>query len=374
MRTLQWIGFWLSLGVFGLVVACQSTKSPDTVSPAPPVTTTPGSTSGVVYQATPLAFTKPANFPDVSYDLSKNPLTQQGVDLGRQLFYDGSLSSNGLISCAFCHIQGAAFAHFDHALSHGVGDKNGPRNVPGLQNLAWRSSFFWDGGIKDLDLLPISPIENPVEMGEKMSNVLARVQKSNKYPALFKAAFGSDSVTSEHFLKALSQFMLTLVSANTKYDHYVRKEAGGELTAQELNGLSLFKQNCAGCHATDFFTDQSFRNNGLPVNANVVPEDLGRYQVTLVETDKRKFRVPSLRNIDRTQYYMHDGRFATLEQVLNHYATGVTDNPALDPLLKQNGKLGLALSAQDQQDIIVFLRNALSDPGYVNDPRFRDPK
>ncbi len=369
MRTFQKVGLWASVALFGLAVACQSGQTASDVQPAPPTTTTPGSNTGVTYQATPLTFTKPANFPDMVYDLSKNPLTVEGVELGRTLFYDVTLSSNGLISCAFCHIQGSAFSHTDHPLSHGVGDKNGPRNVPGVQNVAWRTSFFWDGGIKDLDLLPIAPIENPVEMGERMPNVLARVQNSNKYPSLFNAAFGSTEVTSERFLKALSQFMVTMVSANSKYDHYVRKEAGGDMTAQELRGLTLFKQNCASCHSGELFTDQSFRNNGLAVNANVVPEDLGRYQVTLNEVDKRKFRVPSLRNFQLTMPYMHDGRFATPEQVLNHYATGVVDNPALDPILKQNGKVGITLSAQDQQDIITFLYT-LTDPTYTRDARF----
>ncbi|MDB5240516.1 MAG: cytochrome-c peroxidase [Spirosoma sp.] len=369
MRTLQPIALWVSLGLFGLAVACQSGPSTDNVSPTAPNTTIPGSSTGITYQSTPLNFTKPANFPDPVYDLAKNPLTAEGVDLGRMLFYDVTLSSNGLISCAFCHIQGSAFSHTDHPLSHGVGDKNGPRNVPAVQNVAWDNHFFWDGGIKDLDLLPIAPIENPVEMGERMPNVLARLQNSNKYPALFLAAFGSKEITSERFLKALSQFMITMVSANTKYDHYVRKEAGGDMTAQELQGLTLFKQNCATCHAGELFTDQNFRNNGLGVNPNVVPEDLGRYQVTLNEADKRKFRVPSLRNVARTQPYMHDGRFSTLEQVIKHYATGVVDNPSLDPLLKKNGQVGIPLSTQDQEAIIAFLYT-LTDFSYVNDPRF----
>ncbi len=369
MRTLQTIGLWASVSLFGAAVACQSGSSTGDVSPTAPATTTPGSSTGVTYQATPLTFTKPANFPNLTYDVSKNPLTVEGVELGRTLFYDVTLSSNGLISCAFCHIQGAAFSHTDHALSHGVGDKNGIRNVPAVQNMAWRNHFFWDGGITDLDLLPIAPIENPVEMDERMPNVLARVQTNDKYLLLFKRAFGSEEVTSERFLKALSQFMVTMVSANSKYDHYVRKEAGGEMNAQELRGLTLFKQNCAGCHAGELFTDQSFRNNGLAVSAVVVPEDLGRYRVTLNDADKRKFRVPSLRNIAFTLPYMHDGRFASLEKVLNHYASGMVDNPALDPLLKPNGAPALALSAQDQQDIIVFLQT-LTDFDYLRDPRF----
>lgn len=371
MRTLQRIGLWVSVGAFGLAVACQSGQKSDAIEPTPPTVTTPGSNTGVTYNTTPVAFSQPANFPsELAYDLSKNPLTYEGIALGKALFYDVTLSSNGIISCAFCHIQGSAFAHTDHALSHGIGDKNGPRNVPGLQNLAWRTSFFWDGGIKDLDLLPIAPIENAVEMGERMPNVLNKVRQSSKYPSLFKDAFGSDSITSERFLKALSQFMLTMVSANSPYDHYVRKESGGTLTDQQVHGLTLFTQKCSGCHAGPLFTDQRFRNNGLAVNPNVVPEDLGRYQVTLNDDDKRKFRVPSLRNVARTLPYMHDGRFATLEQVLNHYATGVQNTAALDPLLKQNGQVGIPMTAQEQQDIIAFLQT-LTDLQYVTNRIFQ---
>jgi cytochrome c peroxidase len=366
MQLWQRIGLGWSIGLFALVVACQSGKpGVDPVEPAPePPTTTPA------YQTTPYPWQKPANFPDPIYDFTKNPLTYEGVALGKTLFNDGMLSRDGAITCAFCHTPEAAFAHTDHVLSHGINDQLGPRNGLNIQNVAWNKAFFWDGGIHDLDLLPIAPIQNPVEMGDTLTHVLAKVQASSKYSSLFYKAFGSTDVTQERFLKALSQFLLTLVSAESKYDKYVRKESGGELTGQELNGLTIFKANCASCHAGELFTDQSYRNNGLLPNPNAAKPDLGRYSITLIESDKNKFRVPSLRNIAVTLPYMHDGRFATLEAVVNHYATGVADNTSLDPLLKANGKLGISLTQQEQQDVVAFLRT-LTDNTFLTNKAFR---
>ena len=362
MRHWQRIGLLSSMVVFGLAVSCQKNETADPTKPDEP--------GPVQYQTTPYPWQKPANFPEPVYNFENNPLTYEGVALGKALFFDGMLSHDGTITCAFCHIPEAAFAHTDHILSHGIRDQLGPRNGLGIQNVAWNPAFFWDGGVHDLDLLPISPIQNPVEMGDTLTHVLDKVRKSAKYTPLFKAAFGTEDVTQERFLKALSQYLLTLVSANSKYDKYVRKESGGELTAQEANGLALFKQNCASCHAGDLFTDQSYRNNGLLPNPNAAKPDLGRYSITLNESDKNKFRVPSLRNIASTSPYMHDGRFATLDAVLNHYATGVNDNPALDPLLKTGTKLGLPLTKQEQQDIIAFLYT-LTDYQFISDRRFK---
>jgi cytochrome c peroxidase len=344
-------------------VGCQ-TQTGD--SPTPVVPSTPIS-KPVEYKTTPYPWTKPANFPDPIYNFSANPLTYEGVGLGKMLFYDSRLSKNGTISCGFCHQPDVAFAHTDHMLSHGINDKIGPRNTPGLQNLAWSRDFFWDGGVVDLDLLPIAPIQNPLEMGDSLANVLQKVNNDPNYKNRFKTAFGSDNVTSALFLKALSQFMLTLVSANSKYDKFIRKE-GVELTEQEARGLQLFRANCAGCHKGELFTDGQFRNNGLLPNPNVAVPDPGRAGITLRAEDTNKFRVPSLRNITMTPHYMHDGRFRDLEQVLNHYATGVQDSPALDPLLKRNGQPGLQLTKQEQKDIVSFLYT-LTDYDYINDRR-----
>lgn len=364
MHGWKWIGLWGSIVLFGMVASCQSDGDSGGVTPVPPEPTRP-----VEYQTTPYPWKKPANFPEPVYNFAKNPLTLEGVALGRALFHDDLLSVNGTVSCAFCHQQGSAFAHTDHALSHGINDKIGTRNNLGLQNVAFYKTFFWDGGVADLDLLPIAPIENPVEMGHSMPKLLESIRQSPKYRPMFLSAFGTDSITSERFLKALSQFMLTMVSANSRYDKYARKEAGGDLTPDELAGLTLFQQKCSTCHAGELFTDQSFRNNGLSRAAN---QDEGRYLITLRPEDKFTFKVPSLRNVERTPPYMHDGRFWTLDDVLNHYSSGIQNVPELDPALRTGGNSGAPLTATEKKQIIAFLRT-LTDLDYISDKRLSAP-
>ncbi|CCH02276.1 cytochrome c peroxidase [Fibrella aestuarina BUZ 2] len=358
MRGWQGIGLAVSVALWGWVVGCKQTPTTEPVKPEPPVTPSTG---------TPLNWQKPANFPDPTYDFANNPLTKEGVLLGRTLFYDALLSKDGTISCAFCHSPFTGFSHTDHPLSHGIRDQTGTRNVPGIQNLAWRNTFFWDGGIIDLDLLPIAPIQNPIEMDETFPNVLTKVRTSGRYRPLFRAAFGSDSISSDRFLKALSQFMLTMVSSNSTYDKVARKEGGAALTEAAQRGLTLFQQKCASCHKEPFFTDQGFRNNGLPQLATAKIDDKGRYAITAQDADLYKFRVPSLRNVEFTPPYMHDGRFSSLQQVLRHYATGVQDSPYLDPLLKQNGQVGIPMTVQEQNDIISFLYT-LTDYTFLQNP------
>lgn len=311
----------------------------------------------------------PANFPNPTYDFSKNPITPAGFELGKLLFYDGQLSRDGTFSCGSCHIQASAFSHHGHDLSHGIDDQLGSRNAPGLQNLAWMNSFFWDGNVHDLDAFPQSPIENPVEMDEKVDNVIEKIKSSKTYPALFKKAFGTEEINKERFLKAIAQFQVALISANSRYDKYVRGETGGTLTNDEKEGLALFKQNCATCHAGELFTDNSFRNNGLELYFR--ESDTGRFKVTNLETDKYKFKVPSLRNVALTGPYMHDGRYLNLQGVLDHYTNEVTATPNLDPLMQQNNHLGFVLSADDKLKIIAFL-NTLTDQEFTKDARFAE--
>jgi cytochrome c peroxidase len=312
-------------------------------------------------------FAVPSNFPNPVYDFSKNPITKEGFELGKTLFYDGDLSRDGTISCAECHNQAYAFTHHGHDISHGIDNLRGIRNAPPIQNMAFQKEFFWDGGVFDLDLFSIAPIENPVEMDEKIGNVLEKLRKKEKYASLFQKAYGSKEITTERFLKALSQFMNTLVSADSRYDKYSRKEAGGVLNEEETAGLAIFKQKCASCHAGELFTDQSYRNNGLPIyNA----EDTGRHRITQNLEDKYKFKVPSLRNIAVTAPYMHDGRFYTLDAVLNHYTEGMIDSPTLDNSLKNNQKLGIALSSDEKTKIIAFLKT-LTDEEFLKDVRFQ---
>ncbi|GAB2783756.1 cytochrome c peroxidase [Rhabdobacter roseus] len=312
-----------------------------------------------------MAFEVPANFPAPTYDFSRNPITQDGFELGKALFNDPILSRDLTISCAECHTQPHGFTHHGHDVSHGIDNRKGTRNSLPIQNMAWESEFFWDGGVGDLDFVPIVPIENPVEMDENTGNVLEKLRQTRRYPLLFKKAFGSEEITSQRFLKALSQFMLTLVSANSRYDKYVRQE-GEVLTQEERAGLALFKQNCASCHAGELFTDKSYRNNGLTLQGT---PDEGRYLITANPADKYRFRVPSLRNVAVTAPYMHDGRFYTLEAVLDHYASGVQDTPNLDPLLQQNGRRGIPLTAQEKAQLVAFL-GTLTDTDFLTDKRF----
>lgn len=315
----------------------------------------------------PALFTIPSNFPKPTYDFSKNPLTKEGIELGKTLFYDAALSKDNSISCGSCHQQSAGFTQHGHALSHGVGDHFTKRNSMPLANLAWGNSFGWDGGVHDLDLFAVSPITNPVEMDESLANVLEKLRYSSNYPQLFEKAFGTDEINTERFLKALSQFMLTMVSANSRYDKYIRYE-GVELSPAEIQGMEIFKEKCSSCHSGQLFTDFKLRNNGLKLARN---DDTGRFEVTQTDEDKFKFKVPSLRNLTSTAPYMHDGRFTTLEEVLDHYASSVENSPTLDPILNQNGTLGIALTTDEKQKIITFLKT-LDDDDFLSDNRFSE--
>lgn len=308
-------------------------------------------------------FQKPQNFPQPSYHFSTNPVTKEGFELGRKLFYDRILSANNTISCGSCHIQTSAFTHHGHSLSHGIFDSMGIRNSPPVMNLAWNTSFMWDGGIADLDLQAIAPITNHVEMGETMAEVLQKLRSSSIYPTLFKKAYGSEEITTSNFLKSLSQFMLMCISSNSKYDSVMRKQ-GAAFTADEQAGYMLVKQKCTPCHQEPLFTDYSFRNNGSVSGVN----DLGRYLITQNNADKYRFKVPSLRNLAYTAPYMHDGRFFTLDVVFDHYASQVQATPNLDAQLQN----GIALSADERQKILAFLAT-LNDRAFLLDKRFSEP-
>lgn len=317
----------------------------------------------------PLAFNVPSNFPKMVYNIEQNKPTQKGFELGRKLFYDGRLSQDGIVSCGFCHIQADAFTHHGHSVSHGVNNEIGTRNATPIQNLAFQSSFMYDGAVSHLDLQPVIPLTSEIEMNADLNAVLAMMKGDKEYQKLFGQAFKDKTINTENMLKALSQFMVMMVSSNSKFDKYRRNESGGTLSADELSGYNLFQAKCASCHATDLMSDHSFRNNGLAVNPRI--NDVGRYRVTNLITDYYKFKVQSLRNIAVTAPYMHDGRFGTLEAVLNHYDSGVVDSNTLDPLLKQNGKLGIPLTNTEKQQIIAFLKT-LTDNQYLTDKRFSE--
>jgi cytochrome c peroxidase len=314
-----------------------------------------------------LDFVVPANFPPVVQDIDNNYPTQKGFELGRKLFYDGRLSADGTVSCSFCHEQATAFTHHGHELSHGINDLEGIRNAPSIQNMAFQDNYFYDGASNSIQMLSIVPIHNPVEMNETLEGIAVKLKQDEGYVKLFNEAFEDQQISSGNILKALGQFMTMMVSANSRYDRYVRNEPGGTMNDIELRGLQLFRQNCATCHATDLFTDDSFRNNGLPPNANL--NDKGREVVTGFTTDRYKFKVPSLRNVKLTAPYMHDGRFGSLQSVLNFYTTGVRQSETLDPELQKNGSLGIQLSQDEKQAIIAFLET-LTDEEYIRNPLF----
>jgi cytochrome c peroxidase len=312
-------------------------------------------------------FVVPSNFPALAQDIEMNYPTEKGFELGRKLFYDGRLSADGTISCSFCHEQGYAFTHHGHDFSHGINDQIGIRNAPAVQNMIFQEEYFYDGASNSLEMLAIVPIHNPVEMAETLEAITAKLQQDAAYVKLYKQAFEDGQVSTGNTLKALGQFMTMMVSANSRYDKYVRNEPGGGLTDQELQGRALFQDKCAACHKTDLFTDSAFRNNGLPPNPNL--DDHGREVVTGFPADRYKFKVPSLRNVALTAPYMHDGRFGSLESVLNFYSNGVKQSETLDPLLQQNGTPGIALTAEEKAAIIAFLKT-LTDTDYVNNPLF----
>lgn len=305
------------------------------------------------------SFQKPANFPEPVYRFADNEMTKEKFELGRKLFYEPRLSRNNTVSCGGCHIQSSAFTHHGHDVSHGIDDRLGSRNSPAIMNLAWNPAFMWDGGIFDLDLQPIAPITNHEEMDETVENVITKLKAHPAYPGLFKKAFGTEDITTARMMKALSQFMLMCISSNSTYDKVMRKE-GQSFSAEEQQGYELFVQKCGTCHKEPLFTDNSFRNNGIAIGLN---NDKGRYGVTLNQADQYKFKVPSLRNVELTAPYMHDGRFYTLDAVIDHYRNNVQATPNLDPLLN-NGSLGIAITDSEKAKLIAFLKT-LTDRAFI---------
>lgn len=310
-------------------------------------------------------FSVPKGWPTPFYDFKKNPLTERKVELGRKLFYDPILSRDGTISCSSCHLQYTAFTHIDHNLSHGIEGKIGTRNSPALMNLAWSKTLMWDGAVNHLDMLALAPISNPLEMDESISHITQKLQQTQPYPMLFKKAFGSSAITGEFVLKSLSQFLLTLVSANSKYDKVMSGEE--TFTEKEANGYTTYKNFCAECHTEPLFTNQEFENNGLAVDKTI--NDIGLMKTSGQRSDSLKFKVPTLRNVEFSYPYMHDGRFKTLNHVLNNYIRGIQPSPTLNPSLQN----GIYLTNVEKADLVAFLLT-LTDKEFLFNPKFSFPK
>ena len=316
---------------------------------------------------TPYQFQMSATFPvpDLPRD---NPLITERVDLGRTLFFEKQLSRNDRQSCADCHQ--VRFGMGDgKAVSTGADGQAGTRNAMPLFNLAWKKSFFWDGRAASLREQALQPIQNPLEMHETLTNVVAKLQGAKyDYATAFTRAFGSPEITTEKIGLALEQYVLAQTSFNSKFDRVQRGEE--QFTATEARGFELFATeydprrgqygaDCFHCHGGPLFQSQGFANNGL----DAAFPDPGRAKVTGRAADLGKFAVPSLRNIALTAPYMHDGRFQTLDQVVEHYATGMKRSATLDPNLAKHPDGGVPLTVPDKHALVAFLQT-LTDEKY----------
>ena len=320
-----------------------------------------------------------------------NPLTEQGVELGRMLFYDTRLSSDNSVSCASCHRQSTAFSD-PNRFSRGVQGRTGTRNSMSLANLMWVNRLFWDGRVASIEEQALHPLRDPNEMNLPPEQAAAKLQGIPEYPPRFRQVFGTEQIRPEHIAKALAQFQRTLISADSRYDRYLRGEY--RPTSLELQGIQLFFThpipeiglrggNCGDCHIGPLVQgDQSafrgFHNNGLDTDANLAP---GLQAVTNNPNDRGKFRAVSLRNIALTAPYMHDGRFRTLEEVLEHYDQHVQMSRTLDPLIIEasneirfdnDAPVKLHLTEQEKRAILAFL-NMLTDSTFIQDRRFSNP-
>ncbi len=304
-------------------------------------------------------------WPEKVYNEKNNPPTSEKKELGRLLFYDPILSSDNTISCSSCHLSYTAFTHTDHAVSHGVFDRIGKRNAPALFNLAWKKNFMWDGAVHSLDAQAMAPIENVLEMNETLANVVKKINERKFYRAYFFQAWGDSLATGERVLKSLSQFMLSFVSNQSKYDEVLAGK--NSFSAQEKKGYALFQQKCNACHTEPLFTNDAFVSNGLALNDTL--QDLGRGSLTHLKSDERLFKVPSLRNVEMSFPYMHDGRFRTLQQVMNHYSSIQGNEENISSPLNHP----LNLSSNDKQDLIAFLLT-LTDHTFLTRKEYQFPQ
>ena len=330
------------------------------------------------FDGTPYAFSS-GSFP-APIIAGDNALTEQGVQLGRMLFYEKTLSKNNMIACASCHKQ--EFAFDDTAkFSIGVLGLKGKRQAMAIFNTAWHTNeFFWDGRAHLLRDQSLLPIQDTLEMFETLPNIISKLSNNPMYKVQFVKAFGTSEVTSEKISKAMEQFMNSIVSNESKYDKYLAGSA--TLTPSEDNGRKLFFMEynqffpaqsgaeCSHCHSGFNFTNNDFMNNGMDTDASIT--DIGREKVTNNVADKAKFKVPSLRNIALTAPYMHDGRFKTLEEVVDHYNNGLKASTYIDPALENTRGTGLMLTAQQKTDLVNFLKT-LTDNSLVNNPKYKSP-
>ncbi|NND77010.1 MAG: cytochrome-c peroxidase [Flavobacteriales bacterium] len=358
---------FLILGIVMVVVACEKDDDPMTPTSVP-----------VVYDDTAYELYI-GSFPDPDIP-ADNALTQQKVHLGKMLFYETKLSALDNQSCATCHRQSGAFSDTAQFSLGTFGDLGG-RQTMEVINLAWNTNgFFWDGRSPTLRHQSLQPIQNPVEMAETLDNVVAKLDQEQMYKDQFIRAFGDDDITSERMGLAMEQFMMTIVSNDSKYDRVLAgsvnftesEQRGSDLFFAEYNPFfpDISGADCAHCHSGINFENDQFMNNGLDTDAAFT--DLGRFDFTGLDEDKAKFKVPTLRNIEMSPPYMHGGRFQTLEEVVDHYNEGIQISSTVDPAIANTEATGLMLSEEDKTDLVNFLKT-LTDDTFLNNLEYTDP-
>ena len=348
--------FWIYISSFFILMSCSSKEE--------------------AYEPVPYNLKIPELFSDklIAPILpANNPLTEEGVALGKKLFFDKILSGNGTQSCATCHNPQKAFTD-NLQFSSGIDGIKGSRNVMPLFNLAWNfdEKFTWNGQDFTIENQALEPVSNPDELHAVWKNVAERIKNHPEYPELFLQAFGTSKIDSTQITKALAQFERTIISGDSKFDKFLLGKTN--LTQEEQNGFNIFmdeaKGDCFHCHGSDnnpLWTDNQFHNNGLDATFT----DLGLGTVTGDPADNGKFKSPSIRNLKFTAPYMHDGRFATLEEVINHYSEGLQASSTIDPLMKKVNQGGVGLSDKDKADLKSFLLT-LSDDEFINNTDFQE--
>ncbi len=340
---------WL---LFGTSFSCRDPK------PMPP----DDKDSFPAFDPTYIDFKVPEGFPLMEIP-EDNALTEEGIALGRKLFYDPILSGDSTLSCAGCHKSRAAFSD-DRRFSFGIDGSIGTRQAMQIINPGWMPKLFWDGRAKSVEDQALAPVENPVEMKAHWPMVVDRLKASKEYRLLFHQAFGTADITKELAVKAIAQFERTFLSYRSKFD----RERLGKVfyDVEEQDGYDMFfseRGDCFHCHGGVLLTDNAFHNNGL----DTIPEDTGLEEVTHSEFDRGKFKTPTLRNIELTAPYMHDGRFRTLEEVIDFYSEGLQPSKTIDPLMKAIRNRGKHFTPYEKKALLAFLKT-LTDTAFVNNP------
>ncbi|MBB78938.1 MAG: cytochrome-c peroxidase [Crocinitomicaceae bacterium] len=335
----------------------------------------------VNHTPTPYILQIPSHFPEMEIP-EDNPMTVEGVKLGRKLFYEKQLSGDNSISCATCHAPSASFSD-SNQYSFGVNGTIGNRNSMALINVGWNNFFFWDGRVKTLEEQILIPVEDPIEMHDNWTDVILTLKSDLSYKNMFFEAFQTTDIDSTHAAKAIAQFIRTMISGSSKYDVIYKVENNLPLnsleqniyltvTPDEIAGYDLFKSlngaDCFHCHNGPLMQVQKFSNNGLDLNF----ADNGRGLITGDPNDNGKFKVPTLRNIEFTAPYMHDGRFSSLDEVIEHYSSGIQISPTIDPLIEFASQGGVQLDAFEKDLIKKFLLT-LTDYTFINNPDFQEP-